>query len=53
MTAEPGSKLGTLAIAYFKGAQTLAALPLARAAPVLVFKADLQPHSLAGCQCPQ
>jgi hypothetical protein len=33
-----------MAIAHFKGAQTLAALPLARAAPVLVFKADLQPQ---------
>ncbi len=33
-----------MAIAHFKGAQTLAALPLARAAPDLVFKADLQPQ---------
>ena len=32
-----------MAIAHFMGAQTLAALPLARA-PVLVFKADLQPQ---------
>ena len=32
-----------MAIAHFMGAQTLAALPLARA-PVLVLKADLQPQ---------
>ena len=32
-----------MAIAHFMGTQTLAALPLARA-PVLVFKADLQPQ---------
>ena len=33
-----------MAIAHFMGAQTLAALPLAARAPVLVFKADLQPQ---------